>query len=375
MSPDRKRCRDGAATVAACKSRPGTRSVTLSIALLGTLLAALATPPAAAAHGPVNPAATSYLATVRQAPAGIDAKVVDGDQRMWLQAGRAETAVVLDYRGAPYLRFSPAGVQVNTNSSMYYLNQVPAELVPSNIGPRTPPHWSKVTSGHAYQWHDGRLHALAATALAPGTTYVGRWSIPLLVGGRRELIAGGLTYAPDPSIVWFWPILVALACVFAGLRVRRRKLDLQMARGLGVVAIAAFVVAAAGEQLHGRPSISIGQLVVLALELAFAVWALRRLALGRHGWFGFFLIALAALFEGATLIGVLTHGFVLIALPAVVARLAVVICLATGAALLPLIFRLAEHGQRRPGQDPRRSEPELEFEDDPALEWDREGLR
>ncbi len=347
----------------------------LTIALLGTLLVALVTPSPAAAHGPVNPAATSYLATVRQAPAGIDAKVVDGDQRMWLQAGSGQTAVVLDYRGAPYLRFSPAGVQVNTNSSMYYLNQVPAELVPSNIGPRTPPHWSQVTSGHAYQWHDGRLHALAATALAPGTTYVGRWSIPLLVGGRRELIAGGLRYAPDPSIVWFWPILVALACVLAGLRVRRRELDLQMARGLGAVAIAAFVVAAAGEQLHGRPSISIGQLVVLALELAFAVWALRGLLLRRHGWFGFFLISLAALFEGATLIGVLTHGFVLIALPAVVARLAVVTCLATGAALLPLIFRLAEQGQRRPGQAPRRPAPELEFEDDPALEWDREGLR
>ena len=361
--------------MAACKSRPSTRSVTLSIALLGTMLVALVTPAPAAAHGPVNPAATSYLATVRQAPAGIDAKVVDGDQRMWLQAGSGQTAVVLDYRGAPYLRFSPAGVQVNTNSSMYYLNQVPAELVPSNIGPRTPPHWSQVTSGHAYQWHDGRLHALAATALAPGTTYVGRWSIPLLVGGRRELIAGGLRYAPDPSIVWFWPILVALACVLAGLRVRRPELDLQMARGLGVVAIAAFVVAAAGEQLHGRPNISIGQLVVLALELAFAVWALRGLLLRRHGWFGFFLIALAALFEGATLIGVLTHGFVLIALPALVARLAVVTCLATGAALLPLIFRLAEQGQRRPGQAPRRPAPELEFEDDPALEWDREGLR
>ena len=125
MSPDRKRCRGEAATVAACKSRPSTRSVTLTIALLGTLLVALVTPAPAAAHGPVNPAATSYLATVRQAPAGIDAKVVDGDQRMWLQAGSGQTAVVLDYRGAPYLRFSPAGVQVNTNSSMYYLNQVP----------------------------------------------------------------------------------------------------------------------------------------------------------------------------------------------------------------------------------------------------------
>jgi hypothetical protein len=373
MSPDRKRLLDEAATVAACKSKSRSRWVILCLALIAPLLVTLVAPAAAAAHGPINPAATSYLATVRQAPAAVDAKVVDGDLRMWLQADPRQTVVVLDYRGAPYVRFSSRGVQVNQNSSMYYLNQVPAELVPGNIGPRTAPHWSQVSGGHAYEWHDGRLHALAATALAPGTRYVGRWTIPLLVDGRREVIAGGLTYAPNPSIVWFWPILVALACVFAGLRLRRRELDIEMARGLGLVAIVAFVVAATGEQLHGRPNISIGQLVVFALELAFAAWALKGLVLGRLGWFGFFLIALAALFEGATLITVLTHGFVLIALPSFVARTAVVTCLATGAGMLPLIFRLAEQVQRQPAGTRERPQPELELEDDPAWEWDPEG--
>jgi hypothetical protein len=29
------------------------------------------------------------------------------------------------HRGAPYLRFSPTGVEVNLHSSMYYLNQTP----------------------------------------------------------------------------------------------------------------------------------------------------------------------------------------------------------------------------------------------------------
>ena len=359
--------------MAACKSKSSAQRATLALALVGSLLVVLLAPATATAHGPVNPAATSYLATVRQSPAGVQAKVVDGDQRMWVQAAPGETVVVLDYRGAPYLRFSAHGVQVNRNSSMYYLNQVPPELVPANVGPRTAPEWSQVSGGHSYQWHDGRLHALAATALAPGTTYVGRWIIPLRVDGRREVIAGGLRYAPNPSVVWFWPILVALACVFAGLRIRRRELDLRIARGLALIALGAFTVAALGEQLHGRPDVSIGQLIVLALLLAFAAWALVRLVLGRHGWFGFFLIALAALFEGATQIGVLTHGFVLIALPPLVARLAVITCLAAGAALLPLIFRLAEQGQRRPASGRRPPQPELEMEDDPIWEWDREG--
>lgn len=343
----------------------------VALGLLGSLLAMLVAPGTAAAHGPVNPAASSYLATVRQVPPGVEARVVDGDQRMWLQVNPAHTVVVLDYRGAPYLRFSARGVQVNRNSSMYYLNQVPPELVPSDIGPRTPPRWSQVSGGHSYVWHDGRLHALAATARAPGTTYVGRWNIPLRFDGLRSVVAGGLTYAPNPSIVWFWPILVVLACVFAGLRLRRAGLDIRIARGLAAASILAFVVAALGEQLHGRPNVSVGQLVVLALLLAFAAWALRGLVLGRHGWFGFFLIALAALFEGATLIGVLLHGFVLIALPALVARIAVVICLAAGAALLPVIFRLAEQRERGPAMVGAGAVSKPDLDDDQGWEWDQ----
>jgi hypothetical protein len=39
---------------------------------------------------------------------------------MWLRVPGSATVVVVDYRGAPYLRFWPAGVEVNTNSSMFY---------------------------------------------------------------------------------------------------------------------------------------------------------------------------------------------------------------------------------------------------------------
>ena len=156
-----------AAIVATVKSR--------SRAWRGLALAALvllAAPAAAQAHGPVNPAASSYLATVGRIPAGLQAKVVDGDLRMWLQSDPDQTVIVLDYRGAPYLRFSRAGVQVNHNSSMYYLNQVPAELIPGNVGPDTPPQWVQVSGGHAYEWHDGRLHALATTALAASRMFL-----------------------------------------------------------------------------------------------------------------------------------------------------------------------------------------------------------
>jgi hypothetical protein len=312
--------------------------------------------------------------------------VIDGDQRMWLRVVPAETVMVLDYRGAPYLRFSASGVHVNRNSTMYYLNQVPAQIPPPSLGPGTTPRWSRVSTGHTYTWHDGRLHALASVALAPGATYAGRWTIPVRVNGASAAIVGGLFHAAAPSIVWFWPILVVLACVLAAVRLGRPELDLRLARLLALVGLVAFVVVAAGQQLHGRPTVSVGQLVVLALVVAFAVWGLRRLMMGRHGWFVFFLIAVAAIWEGASSITVLLDWFVLLALPPLVARVAVVACLAAGVGLVPLVFRMAERpvrGRRatnagggpqatKAGREDRATgDEELECDDERA--WDLGG--
>jgi hypothetical protein len=317
---------------------------------LAVIVAALTLPSTAGAHGPVDPAASSYQARLAHVPRGIQAKVIDGDQRLWLRVSPRLSVVVLDYQGAPYLRFSPRGVAVNTASAMYYLNQVPAETPPAGTGPGVAARWSEVSAGHSYGWHDGRLHALAATALAPGATYLGQWRVPLRIGGAPSAIAGGLYFAPSPSIVWFWPILVALACVAAVLRLRRPELDERLARGLAAVALAAFALAVAGQQLHGRPSVSVGQAILLAAAWAFVAWAGWRLVRRRHGWFTFFLIAALAIWEGASLIAVLLDGYVLMALPPVPARLAVVACLTAGVALLPVVFALAERsGRRRAG--------------------------
>jgi hypothetical protein len=314
---------------------------------LTPIVAALALPATAAAHGPVDPAASSYEARLSQVPAGLTAKVIDGDQRLWLRVDPSRTVVVLDYQGAPYLRFSRRGVQVNKASAMFYLNQVPAQTPPLRTGPRVGAIWSLVSSGHAYGWHDGRLHALATTVLPAGGGYLGPWQVPVRVDGASSAIAGGLDYAPSPSIVWLWPILVALACVLAARRLRRPELDERVARGLAATALAGFAVAVTGQQLHGRPSVSIGQAIVLAIALAFAAWGTWRLLRRRHGWFTFFIIAAVAIWEGASLIAVLVDGYVLLALPPVLARVAVVTCLSTGVALLPVVFALAERPRRR----------------------------
>ena len=106
-----------------------------ALALAGAICALAAFPQAAAAHGPLAPIASSYLARVTGTPAGLNAKAVDGDQRMWLDAAQVERVVVFDYRSAPYLLFSREGVAVNHNSAMYYLNQSPAQQPPPGLGP------------------------------------------------------------------------------------------------------------------------------------------------------------------------------------------------------------------------------------------------
>jgi hypothetical protein len=318
------------------------------------LVAALAVyPDAAQAHGPIAPAASSYLAKVLQLPAGLEAKVVDGDLRMWLQVPRSETVVVLDYRGAPYLRFLRKGVEVNYNSSMYYLNETPvAQTPPANLSPTAAPSWHRVTGGHAYEWHDGRLHALAAVALTSGVSFVGRWRIPVKVDGQLDSISGGVWHADDPTIVWFWGIVVLVACVLAAWRLRRPALDQLVARVLAVTALIAVTIAALGVQLHGRPTISILQFVELALILAFVGWGFSRALFRRPGYFTCFLIGVAALWAGGEMITTLLYGFVLISLPAFLARVATIVCLGTGVGLLLLVFRLSDY--RDSGLEPTR---------------------
>jgi hypothetical protein len=364
MSSETKRCRSTAAVTTGAKSTDCPRWQAIVRALVGVLVALGGVPCVAEAHGPVAPVASSYLARVSRVPVGLDAKVLDGDQRMWLRVQPSETVVVLDYRGAPYLRFSRSGVDVNQNSAMYYLNETPAaETPPSNLTARTPPGWQQVSGAHDYGWHDGRLHALATVARSPGTSYLGRWSIPVLIDGRLSSISGGVWRAEDPSIVWFWPIVVLLACVLAAWRVRRPALDALVARVLAVAALVVIAVAGAGLELHGRPTVSVLQLIIFAIIVAFVAWGLRRVLLRRLGYFALFAISFVAIWEGVQLIPTLLNGFVLAAVPAFVARTAAVLCLGSGVGLLLFMFRSAD-----------QAEPDPSDGGDPSDEYDDEGV-
>jgi hypothetical protein len=317
-----------------------------ALTALGVAVCCGAFPGLAQAHGPVAPAAASYLARIASNPGGVDPKVIDGDQRLWLRVPRSETVVVLDYRGAPYLRFSAAGVEVNQSSAMYYLNLSPSETPPSNLTAATTPRWHPASTGHDYDWHDGRLHALATVALSPGERYVGTWRIPVVIDGHPSAISGGLWYAPNPSLIWLWPIAVVVLCVLAARRLRRNALNRQLASVLAVVALLGTAVAGAGRELHGRPVVGAGQLILLGVILLFVGWALLSLLLGRQGHFLLFVISFVALWAGGSIVTVLFNGFVLMAVPAFVARATAVVCLGFGAGLFLLVLSLIDQPNR-----------------------------
>jgi hypothetical protein len=332
-------------------------------ALLGAVAILALAPAAARAHGPVAPVATDYVAKVGQLPTGLTAKVVDGDQKLWLSVPPQMTALVLDYRFAPYLRFSRSGVQVNTNSEMYYLNATPLpQTPPGGLTRTTPPAWQMVTSSHDDSWHDARLAALADTALPPDTSYVGRWSVKLMVDGRLSSIGGGVWHAGAPSLVWYWFVLVLIACALAAWRVRSAALDTRVAQLLGCSALLAFALGGAAQNLQGRPTVSIVQLAELAAILVFVAWGLQQTLRRKAGYFAYLVFALIALWEGLVLFPTLTHGFTLLALPAPVVRVATVLCIGCGFAILPLVFRLvgttpsrrARSGVRTAAAEPRR---------------------
>jgi hypothetical protein len=362
MTPNDAKCMDrsrvrGRAAVAAAPLL----IVVTAVAALGLFAAP------AAAHGPVAPIASSYLAKASRAPVGIDAKVIDGDQRMWLRVPRGRDVIVLDYRGAPYLRFTAAGVDVNHNSAIYYLNQTPvAEVPPSHLTRSTPPSWHRISDANSYSWHDGRLHALATVARSPGTSYIGRWTIPMTVDGRATAVAGGLWHADDPSIVWFWPAVVIVACVLAAWRLHRAELDDRLARILALAALAGVTVGGIARQLHGRPTVSAFQVIGLALILAFVGWALWRMLLRRPGYFFYLIVAVAALWQGAELFPTLLDGFVLAAVPALVARTAAVVCLGTGIGLLVIVFAMSQRRGDDEAEEPDQWDDDREFERDRA---------
>jgi hypothetical protein len=134
--------------------------------------------------------------------------------------------------------------------------------------------------------------------------------------------------------VWFWPIAILVLCVLAAWRLQDSRIDALVARIVAGLTLFGIILGAVGRNLHGRPGISGVGVVELAFITVLIVWTAWRVLRGRAGALTFFIVAVVGLWEAISLIPTLFNGYVLLAVPPFLGRLATIICLGGPIALV-----------------------------------------
>ena len=319
------------------------RSSRLGVAALALIGAAgrrwPALPGAAEAHGPVAPIASSYFGPGRSASGGSGG---EGGRRRSADVAAASRRARRSWSSTTGARRTcgsrvRASRSTTTRRCTTSTRRRPRRRHRRASGRRTPPKWdrrerrSRVRAGMTAgctRWRRSRS--------TPGASFVGPWRIPVRVDGRSSAISGGLWHAPR-SVDCL--VLADRRCCWRACWRRGGSADPSSIGGSRAcwvrVRWSAIAVAGLGPAAS-RPAVGLG---ASACRRWRPFWrssrgALSRVCFGRAGYFTYFAIAFVALWEGSELIPTLLNGFVLIALPAFVARAAAVVCLGTAAGLI-----------------------------------------
>ena len=210
--------------------------------VVAALLAAFLVPPGAEAHfGTGKKGYRSRIVAVKPHEAGLELKVLYGDDQIWLDNKTGKTIVIRGYGGEPYLRFGHNGIYVNGNSPAVYLNQdrYARSTVPKSAKPTAQPKWQKLAGGELWAWHDHRIHYMSPTPPRliqdepRKPHHVFDWKVPATANGKLFLITGSLDYKPPPknsfpvglTIVLATLIAVGMVGLFALRRVLLRSLE------------------------------------------------------------------------------------------------------------------------------------------------------
>jgi hypothetical protein len=280
--------------------------------LLVTALTALAAPSPASAHIRTGSVAVDYRVRVFPTRLPLTAHVYLGDRAVRLSVRPGHSATVLGYGGEPFLRIDDTGVTILRSPTAAALRLEPQRK-----------------SGRSFVWHDSRVRGLP-----PGIDR-GRWTIPLLVDGRRARLAGELVRVEKPP-VWPWLALGLPFVAVTALLLLRRALLERSAVALGVLAGAATIVTAAAFAFASNASE--GRWVEAGNEAVFALVGLAVIARGSRDarFVAAGALGLLALAAALTKLPVFLHGVVLSVLPATPTRATVAFTIWIGAAATAL---------------------------------------
>jgi len=292
------------------------------LAVAAVVLAFGATPATASAHLRSGTVAVDYRASVIAAATSAYAAVIyQSDHGLSLTIKPGHTVTVLGYLGEPAFRLDRAGLSVNVASPTAVAVGLATRA--QRIVAATP-RWRLQRGRRSAVWHDARVQGLP-----PGVDQ-GRWSVPLIVDGRRTLLEGELRRLPPPSL---WPWLGILLCFLAGaaaLAVRRRDLLRSGAIGFAVASAVASLVIALAFALDAYASpgtwiAGLDEIAILAVGLGVLLRGRRQLHLGAAIGLGLLSLAVG-ISEGA----IFLHPIVLSILPATLIRLVVVAAIGAG---------------------------------------------
>jgi len=327
-------------------------------------LAALVLPARAEAHPRSSVIALDYEARLASGAvaAGVRARVIDGDRKLELTALPPTRAVVQGYGGEPFLRFSPAGVELNLRSPTAVSDRLgPAGVAPA-MSPTAGPRWSLLTRGHRFAWHDHRLGPRPDAG--GGVGRVASWSIPIVVDGRPQLIRGGLWRAAAPTLwpwvaLWLATLATAVALAWRAPRAMRRTAAVGACIACGALLLLVSVGFTFGS---ARSGVTRWLDLALPASIAAATAAVvflprerRQVGAAVAGGFAF----AAALGD----VSIFRHGFVVSALPQAVVRSGLAAALAAGGLVLAVVLaelwreEPAGTGRPRPRPQPRLAVP------------------
>jgi hypothetical protein len=213
------------------------------IARAAALCALVAAIPATSAFAHAgNPNFESLVDGVSPSIPGFTVEVLNGDDRLGVMNTGPRTVTIDGYSKDPYVRMSPDGtVAVNLRSPAYYLDQErdygTVKVPPSATAAaaRAHPQWQVVAHTGRYEFHDHRIHWMAAGTPQQVTdktkrTKVVDWHVPIHAQGAAGSIDGTLFWrgtgsgAPVGAFIAFGVFLALSAAAVIVVR-RRRAAD------------------------------------------------------------------------------------------------------------------------------------------------------
>lgn len=284
--------------------------------LLAVLVAALFAPTTALAHSGET-GGTDYRSTITAVPAGVEARIIGGDDRIEITRTTADEVVIMGYGGEPYLRLDAQGTWENRNSPAVALNDVrrTSEAIPASAADLAPD-WVRTGTGTSVVFHDHRAHWMGSQAPAKVRADPAReqllydWSIPLAIDGGSAEIRGDVTWLGLP-LTWLWWTIAVIAVLAAVALGTLRLLPTNVAAIIGTLAaVLASLLTGVSQQLD-LPDGTSGALIAVVIGAALLAIGLglghRLRAVPAHATTVLLLVSLVA--GGVQLVGLAGTAF------------------------------------------------------------------